>query len=427
MKRIFQHLSPGLVRVMGTFLSKGAAAGVQFIQSIILSRSLGAEALGLYYFALSIYRVAECGAPLGLQTSTVREVAAARAQGAWGSIRQLAWRSALLCGALGLAASVTAFAFAGQIAQALEGHEGAETALHWMASAMIPGCIVLSLTSSLRGLGLQTLANIFGSLILPLVATLLFLLVFQSQGYLGAVQAFILGQMAALALLAIALIKLLRHRPHKTVPSHSLFHSALPFWVVSVASLANDSLGILLLGFLGASADVGIFGVAVRLAMPLSFLGASVQAVCDSRFAGLHRLGNTQGLRQEYWASLRTSALLAVSMGLGLGLLAHPLLSLFGPEFARAETAFRIILIGICLVAALGPAGSFLSMTGRADITAWTAVLAFPLAAGLMLHLIPQFGATGAAMATSLTLSLRVLVQFLAAQRVFNAMTVPAH
>lgn len=425
MRPLSAHVPPGLARVMGAFLSKGAAAGVQFLQSIILSRSLGAEGLGLYYFALSVYRVAESGAPLGLQTATVREVAAARAQGAWGSIRQLAWRSALLCGGLGVAAGLTAFAFAGQIAHALEGHEGADVALRWMASAILPGCIVLSLTSSLRGLGLQARANIFGSLILPLVSTLLFLLVFQTQGYLGAVQAFILGQWAALGLLTLVLMRRLRHRSPRIAKGHSLFHSAFPFWVVSLASLANDSLGILLLGFFGTAADAGIFAVAVRLAMPLSFLGASVQAVCDSRFAGLHRLGDTHGLRHEYGVALRTSGLLALGMGLALGLLATPLLSLFGPDFVRAETAFRIILVSICLVAAFGPAGSFLSMTGRAHINAWTAVLALPLAAGLMLGLIPQFGATGAALATSLTLSLRVLVQLVAAQWALNAIARP--
>jgi O-antigen/teichoic acid export membrane protein len=102
---------------------------------------------------------------------------------------------------------------------------------------------------------------------------------------------------------------------------------------------------------------------------------------------------------------------LSLLRALGLGLFSDPLLRLFGPEFVRAEPAFRILLISVCLLSAFGPAGSFLSMTGKAHVNAWTAVGTMPVAALLMALLIPQFGAMGAALATSAALSLRVLIQ----------------
>lgn len=411
MRRMIQRIPPRLLHVAGTFFSKAAAAGVQFLQTIVLSRTLGAESLGLYYVALSVYRVAESAAPLGLQTSTVREIAGAHAHGAWGSVRAVAQRSALLCALLGLFAATIAWIFAPDIGAMLDGQPRAVTALRWMAFAIIPGCIVLSLTSVLRGLGRQTLANILGSLILPLVATLAFVFGLKAEASIGAVHAFIAGQLAALLLLSLALWRIMAGQGSALEPGHSLFQSAFPFWVVSLASLANDSLGILLLGLLGTAEDAGVFGVAVRLAMPLSFLGASMQAVCDSRFAGLYRLGDHDGLLADYRASLRMSISLALGMGLTLALLAGPLLSLFGPDFVQAERAFHILLVSICLLAAFGPAGSFLSMAGKAHVNAWTAVGAMPIAAGLMVMLIPRWGATGAALATSTALAIRVIVQ----------------
>lgn len=411
MRRNRIALPPHLLHVAAAFLSKGSAAAMQFVQTLVFSRALGAEGLGLYYVALSIYRVAETAAPLGIQTSTVREIAGAKAHAAWASVRALALRSALICGALGLLASVLAWAFADRIAAMLDDAPEAANALRWMAVAIAPGCIVLSLTSALRGLGRQSLANLLGSLVLPLVATILFLFAFRQTGYLGAVHAFIGGQLTALALLSLALVFSLRGKPDKTEPGHSLVQSAFPFWIVSVASLANDSLGILLLGLLGSTQDAGIFGVAVRLAMPLSFLGASIQAVCDSRFAGLYRLGDTNGLRVEYRAALRLSLLLAVSMGLVLALFSAPLLGLFGAEFREAQGAFLVLLVSICLLSAFGPAGSYLSMAGQAHVNAWTALAAMPVSAALMLVFIPLWGAMGAAFATSVALSLRVLVQ----------------
>ena len=104
-------------------------------------------------------------------------------------------------------------------------------------------------------------------------------------------------------------------------------------------------------------------------------------------------------------------------MALGLGVLATPLLRLFGTEFVRAEPVFHILLISFFLLSAFGPAGSFLSMTGKAHVNAWTAVGTMPVAALLMAILIPQFGAMGAALATSAALALRVLIQIGFTQR----------
>ena len=417
MRRLLRLCPPHTAHIARAFISKGLAASVQFLQSIILSRTLGPGPLGLYYIALSVYRVAEAGAPLGLQTATVREVAAAHAHGAWGSIGALTRWSALLCGLFFLMAGGLTWIFAGSIARAFGGPDTAAHALRWMAIAMVPGGIVLALSSVLRGLGRQSLANILGSLILPLFATLSFVLFWRQDSYLGAVHAFIVGQGAALLLLTLALWRLMRHRPRRFVQGHSLFHSAFPFWIVSMASLANDSLGILMLGFFGAAHDAGIFGIAARLTMPLSFLGASIQAVCDSRFAGFHRLRDDAALRRDYRVAQRSALALSLVMALGLGLFSAPLLRLFGPEFVRAEPVFHILLISICLLSAFGPAGSFLSMTGKAHVNAWTAVGTLPVAALLMAILIPKFGAMGAALATSVALALRVLIQLGFTQR----------
>ncbi|MFM7027204.1 MAG: lipopolysaccharide biosynthesis protein [Chakrabartia sp.] len=406
--------------IIGAFGSKAAAAGAQFGQAIILSRMLGPEALGLYYVALSVYRVAETAAPLGLPTSIVREVAAASAQGGWGSVRRITRRGLVLCAFLAAAAAVAIWALADTLAGGLEGQPRAALALRWMALAIMPGVMALALTSVLRGLGRQSLANLLGSLVLPVVATLGFVFLWRSHGYVGAVQGFIAGQIAALALLGASLWQILRRRPNIHVQGRRLRESALAFWIVSLASLANDSLAILMLGFLATPEQAGYFGIAARLAMPLSFLGASVQAVCDSRFAGLHRLGDQKALARDYHAALRGAFGFSLVAVLGLLLLLGPLIALFGPQYAAARPILYVILVSIFLLSAFGPAGSLLTMTGHARINAWTAVAAMPAMALAMALLVPRFGAMGAALATSGTLSARVLVQLAAAQLVIR-------
>lgn len=412
-----EYVPAQLLSVASAFATKGAAAGMQFVQSVVLSRFLGAEALGIYFFALSVFRIAEATAPLGIPMSTVREVAAAKAQNAWGSVRRIIIRATLICFLLALAASVLAWFLANPVARTFDDQPMAASAVRWMALAVVPGCTVVALTATLRGLGLQTSSNLLGSLVLPLVATTSFALWLHHSSFLGAVQAFILGQFAAIILLAGCVWNVTRGKPDTKVPTHSLSHQALPFWIVGIASLGNDSLGVLLLGIFGTPADAGVFGIVVRLAMPLSFLGSSIQAVYEPRFAGLHRLHDAQGLRREYFQALRHSMALAGAMAITMALLATPLLSLFGAEFVSARPVFLVVLFGVCLVSAFGPAGSFLAMTSKANYNAWTAVASLPLAGGLMYLLIPLNGGMGAALATSVALTFRTVVQTTAASR----------
>ncbi len=416
-QRIDRFFGSQLANVAGAFLSKGGAAAIQFVQAIVLSRTLGADALGIYYFALSVYRVAEATIPFGIPMATVKEVASAHAHNAWGTIKAVSARSVGICLGLALPGMLIVWLLANPVAHTFKEQPLAESAIRWMALALIPGCVALAMTSVLRGTGRQITANILGSMVLPLAATLSFLLLWRNASYLGAVYAFILGQAVTVIALSLAVWKLCARKPDDTAPSHSLFQSAAAFWIVTIASLGNDSLGVLMLGIFGTAEDAGVFGVAVRLAMPLSFLGSSVQAVCEPKFAGLHRIGQMTQLRAEYWTALRNAATLAIAMGALMAIFASPLLSLFGKDFTQAEFPFLIILTGVCLMSACGPAGSMLAMTGHAKINAWTAVAALPLAGILMALLIPDFGPVGAALATSLALSLRVAVQFVAATR----------
>jgi O-antigen/teichoic acid export membrane protein len=231
------------------------------------------------------------------------------------------------------------------------------------------------------------------------------------------------GQSIALATLAAFVWWLVRKGDGQAPVRHSLFESAPSFWIITLASFGNDSLGILLLGMLGSVADAGIFGVAARLALPLSFLSASVQAVYEPRFAGSMRAGSHQQLRQEFRTSLKHSFALAAAMLVVMAVLAEALLLLFGSEFGEARTPFVVMLAGLCVMAAFGPAGSFLAMTGKARYNAWIALAALPAAVILHALLIPSYGALGAACATTAVLLIRTLVQAWAAFRHLNSLS----
>lgn len=408
-------MAPRFVSVMVAFATKGATAAMLFLQSVVVSRYLGVEAVGVYFSAMAVYRIAESCAPFGIPMSAVREVGAAHATKSWQTIRSVAFNATLICLAFGGIAGLLVLFGKGVIAGTFEEPLDAATALGWMAFAILPGCGVIALTSVLRGLGHQGAANVLGAMLVSIIATISFVFWTHEDGYVGAIQSYIVGQSIALATLAAFVWWLVRKGEGQAPVRHSLFESAPAFWIITLASFGNDSLGILLLGMLGSVADAGIFGVAARLALPLSFLSASVQAVYEPRFAGSMRAGSHQQLRQEFRTSLKHSFALAAAMLVVMAVLADPLLRLFGSEFGEAWAPFVVMLAGLCVMAAFGPAGSFLAMTGKARYNAWIALAALPASVILHALLIPSYGALGAACATTAVLLIRTLVQAWAA------------
>ena len=83
-------MPPRFISVMTAFATKGATAAMLFLQSVVLSRFLGVEAMGVYFFAMAIYRIGESAAPFGIPMSAVREVGAAHATQSWQTIRSVA-------------------------------------------------------------------------------------------------------------------------------------------------------------------------------------------------------------------------------------------------------------------------------------------------------------------------------------------------
>ena len=79
------------------------------------------------------------------------------------------------------------------------------------------------------------------------------------------------------------------------------------------------------------------------------------------------------------------------------------LLALFGPGFSASVGVLAILIGGVVLQSAFGPAEDLLKMLGGERLCALVSVGFLALAVGLNLALIPAFGVMGAAVAMALS------------------------
>ncbi len=186
------------------------------------------------------------------------------------------------------------------------------------------------------------------------------------------------------------------------MPSRALLRDLLPFGVrAHGAGLTNSAtyrIDSWLLGSLAGSHQLGVYSVAVAWFEGLFLLP---QAVLLAIRPAVTRAGDELAGRL---ATLAVAATLLITLVSGVLLyLAAPLLctGIFGPEFAESVPLLRLLIPGALGIATLKILGSALTARGRPGLESAAGACAFAVAVGLYVTLIPQFGAAGAAIAST--------------------------
>lgn len=184
---------------------------------------------------------------------------------------------------------------------------------------------------------------------------------------------------------------------------------ALPMLLVQESYLIMQKTDVVMIGAFLESADVGRYHAAARsaglvrfLLVVVNFKGVPMISALYSRgdFAGLERIAR-HTTRLAFWPS--------AAAGLGLCLLAEPVLGWFGGDYAQAVPVIGILVAAHLVGASLGPVGAVLNFTGLHWESGW--IYGWCAAVNLVLNLllIPRFGIEGAAAATATSVILRAV------------------
>jgi len=178
-----------------------------------------------------------------------------------------------------------------------------------------------------------------------------------------------------------------------------MVRAGFPMMLSQLAVLAYLTIDQIMLGLMAGSEELGLYGVAVRIAMLGAFLPQLLQT---TTYPTLVRRqsdgGGVEDVLPRYFDYFGAAGwLLTIGTGLGAGLFLVPL---FGPDYASALPVCLVLLLSLPLFAlttaykaCLSARGDLWSMTMISGAAACTNVI-------LNLALIPAFGGMGAAIAT---------------------------
>jgi O-antigen/teichoic acid export membrane protein len=407
-----KHLSEVIENAGHAFILMGVGLGLGFAINVVLARLLGAEGVGIYYIAFDVTNVAITLATLGLSKSVLRFVAAHAALGEWGTVRVVYRKSIWIVVGLSLMATFLLIALAPSIALNLYREPGLVTPLRLMSLIISPTTLLFIYIEALRGLKRIRESVFLGAVGIPLLSLPLIIILVRPLGISGAISARLLAT-SALSLFSILLWR--RAVPHLprlggSFPTSKLLKTSFPFLSVDLVNLMMRRADALLLGIWASSELVGVYNVAIRVAVLTSFTLGAVNSIIAPKFAALYAQGDLVSLERLVRGTTRLLGFIATATAVPLLIFTPFVLQLFGAEFVTGTTALRILILGQFVNIAAGPVGFLLLMSGYEKIQQNNVIVSAALNILLNLWLIPKYGIIGAATAATISLSLKNLI-----------------
>lgn len=383
-----------------------ANAGIVFLTQILFARMLGAADFGIYATATTAMLLAAGFATLGLTAMPQRFWPVYAANGDLarqrGLMRFASWGPFVGGTAVAIIGSVTAYLASPLLSPAV-------STATCLAMLTLPALAALDVV---EGIALLKSWKLLAYGLMFIVRPLLIPSVFLGAWLMG------VRADAALAVIAVAaatwvaaflLIILVRRKTRTIVPSGPVvsdrriwLRAGLPVMLIDGAFLLMTSTDIILLSIFADDATVGAYSAAARLVGLVAFVHQGLTWASAHHFSALHVAGDSTGLAAYAARMTRWTFLPSLAAAIVVAAAAPLMLMLFGEGFEGGGSITAILLIGLLLRAAVGPAEQLLVMTDNQLACAYAYVWAFVVNAALCLALIPLYGAVGAAVATSI-------------------------
>lgn len=404
MLRADPHMKEVARGTLLAFILKVAGSGLAFSFNVAVARLLGAEGAGLYFLALSVTAIGSVIGRVGLDNALLRFVATTATHEDWAGVKgvyALGMRIAVVASS---AITVIVFIAAPWMATALFNKPELAEPLRWMSLAILPFALLNLQAESLKGLKRIRDAMMVQGIGVPLIGLTLIIPLAKSAGVLG------VGIAYAASTLLVATLGVWAWRRAVSIhtvsaapfPFKEIWMSCRPLWGVSILNGAVlPWMPLFLLGVWATSAEVGIFGAALRAAMLVSFFLVAINNVVAPKFASLYVRGEIETLGRVARQSALLLTALASPMLLLMMFAGGWVMSLYGKGFSDGYAVLAILAFGQLINAFCGPVGNLLTMSGYEKKLRNSTLIALLCQLTLCVVLIPQFGMEGAAVATA--------------------------
>ena len=378
----------------------------RYMFSIIMARFLGAQMLGLYSLGNAITRIAEILALLGLDNGVLRFVSRDTEDKV--NVDRSIYTSLKIGLISSILIAVLLFLSAEKIVNEILNEDSFLITVIKVFAISLP-FTVLTLISSFATQAFKILKyKIFvNQIVNPLTlliafVTSYFLLGIELSILLPTVVSSIIGLMFILKFLtnfsSISLSKII-----DTTVDKDILKFSVPLMFVSAIGIIMHWIDIIMLGILSNATEVGMYHPIERTAGLVRMILFAFAGIFAPIFSEHYFKKNKNGMKESYQSSSKYILAFSLPIFIFLFIYSEPMLLVFGTEFQN-YFALKVLLLGIFIQTIFGLGSSTLTMSGYTKFNLLNVSIALVLNIISNSILIPLYGLTGAALATSFAL-----------------------
>jgi len=414
-----------------SFLMRVGGQIMGFVLTFIIAHYFGASGLGDYVLAIIILRIFVLLAKLGIDTASIKFIAALNAKQDWLGIKLYRKKVSILLFITTLIASVIMYSFSELIADLV----GANPVYVRMNSFFIlPMAFFILNYQSLRGLKrisefsfFYWMSRIFASAIIILIAVQ-----FSNDKNIP-IYAFLLALVLVSVLSYFVFLRSLNSEikssenldnTNKKIHYKEIFVLSLPLLLAQSGQFVMGWTDKLMIGGFWNAANVGVYDVSAKFSMFVNIALTSIASITSPKFAETFSLGDMDRLKKIVLQSTKISFWSTLPLFIGFVLIAPFMLNIFGDDFVNGFYVLCVLSFARLVSALTGPAGTLLQMTGRQII--FMKVLFMGAIINIVANylLIPIYGILGAAISTGFSIVFWNLIMVYYVYREFGFLTI---
>jgi len=404
-----------------------------YLFTFLITRKYGAHTMGVFTLALTVLNIVAIIGKLGLDTTLVKFIAEYSSQNRMDMVKEIYMKSfrmiLISCFFLG----ICLFFFSPYIGKYVFKKDYLTYYLYIVSISVFPFVMIFINSESLRGLKKIKEYSFIQDLSISFLSTCMLVLSFSIVNQFSIIDKINIPFIVYIISVFITFIvshTLWRKKSKMGSISYgneialkSIFNVSLPIYGTSLSILFIMWMDKIILGIFRPESDVGIYTVALKIAMLTSISLLAVNSISAPKFAQFYGNDDMAALRRVaqqstkliFWSSAPVLILFLFFPSFFMGF--------FGKEFQAGANALLMLTIGQFINAITGSVGYILQMTGRQK--AFQNIMFVTVIVNLTLNiiLIPRFGLNGAAFSTMISAILVNTIPFILIKRYYGFYT----
>lgn len=394
-------------RVLGRFLF--------VLGQVIFARFLGPEEFGLYAIGWTLLQMLGTIAPLGLDKAVLRYATQYWKTNA-ADLKSVIFQSISISLLSGMIFGLLLYLSSPIIASEIFHNQDLTQVIRGLVPAFVLFTVIRVIAAATRVTQKThhavTLEDLLPSSMSLLVFIPLFLLGYGLSAAIGSVVAgYLLSFIVGILTLGRLFPEILMRQPKTSSSLGKLMAFSLPSWLAGAFSLFIIWINRLLIGVYRPESEVGIYQAVSQITQLFPLLTSSLSYIFSPMIADLFHRNKHDELQELYLISTKWGLYMSVPLIIIAIFVPGELLRVvFGKGFGTGTLSLAILSLGQLVSIAPGFVGWMMLMTGRQVKWFWVTTIAISISLGVNIWLTPKLGLNGAAIATTLGLSILSII-----------------